>query len=115
MLDWIQSQGGVEQLEQQAKAKAKLIYDYVDSTEFYINQVDFNFRSFINVVIWLKTPDLLNTFCEEAKLAGLINIKGHAQVGGIRISLYNSIPKEAVNKLLNFMEDFRKKYDRRVK
>ena len=109
MLDWIYDKGGVVKLEQEAKLKSNLIYDYIDSNDFYQNNIDVQFRSEINVVFNLKNTDLIAKFIHESKEAHLLNIKGHLAVGGVRVSLYNALPIEGVHLLLSFMEEFRKK------
>ena len=86
--------------------KAKKLYDYIDSEKFYINNVDKGSRSRINIIFRLANDGLTDTFVEDAAEVGLLNLRGHRVVGGIRVSLYNSMPEEAVDCLIDFMKDF---------
>jgi len=107
---WMLRQGGVAAMEQVNIAKAKLIYDYLDSTGFYINSVPAANRSRMNVPFFLKDESLNSKFIAEADAQGLVQLKGHSSVGGMRASIYNAMPIEGVQALVAFMKDFEKKY-----
>ena len=109
VLDWIENQvGGLAEMEKRNNANAAVLYDYLDSEEFYKNPVEKEFRSIMNVTFTSPTPELDKKFCAEAAAAGFVNLKGHRLVGGMRASIYNAMPAEGVAKLVQFMEDFRK-------
>ncbi len=109
VLDWIENQvGGLAEMEKRNNAKAAVLYDYLDSQEFFKNPVEKEFRSIMNVTFTSPTPELDKKFCAEAAAAGFVNLKGHRLVGGMRASIYNAMPAEGVAKLVQFMEDFRK-------
>ena len=109
MCKWIESCGGVDELEKRALKKSGMIYDIIDNSSFYkgivINKED---RSPVNVTFITPNEDLNKKFIEEAKKEGMINLKGHKAMGGIRASLYNAMPMEGVAKLSTFMEKFEK-------
>jgi phosphoserine aminotransferase len=102
--------GGVEAVEQRNIEKAKLLYDLIDSSEFYRSPVDRACRSRMNVPFTLANPDLDETFLKEAKEHGLVQLKGHRSVGGMRASIYNAMPIEGVRALCDFMRDFERRY-----
>jgi phosphoserine aminotransferase len=100
-------QGGVAAIEAQNVAKAKLLYDFLDASDFYENRVDPACRSRMNVPFFLQGRDGLNdAFLAEAKAAGLVQLKGHKSVGGMRASIYNAMPLAGVQALVYFMRDF---------
>ena len=103
---WLKEQGGVEAIEQQNIAKAQLIYNYLDDSDFYRNTVDPSVRSRMNVPFLLKDPALDATFLAEAESAGLLQLRGHKSVGGMRASIYNAMPLEGVQALVDFMKGF---------
>lgn len=107
---WMKRQGGVAAMEQVNIAKAKLMYDYLDSTDFYLNNVPAANRSRMNVPFFLKDDSLNGKFITEADAQGLVQLKGHSSVGGMRASIYNAMPIEGVQALVAFMKDFEKKY-----
>lgn len=107
---WLKRQGGVAAMEQVNIAKAKLMYDYLDSTGFYLNNVPAANRSRMNVPFFLKDESLNSKFIAEADQQGLVQLKGHSSVGGMRASIYNAMPMEGVQALVAFMKDFEKKY-----
>jgi phosphoserine aminotransferase len=107
VLNWMrQKENGIEYFEKSCQRKAKKLYDYIDSEKFYINNVDKGSRSRINIIFRLANDGLTDTFVEDAAEVGLLNLRGHRVVGGIRVSLYNSMPEEAVDCLIDFMKDF---------
>jgi len=110
VLEWLKEQGGVDVMEALNEKKAKLIYDAVDSTDFYIGSAHQASRSVMNVTFNIAKPDLTDTFVNEANKEGLYALKGHRLVGGIRASIYNAMPLEGCEKLVAFMKDFEQRY-----
>ena len=102
--------GGLEEMEKRNNAKAKVLYDYLDSQEFFRNPVNKPDRSIMNVTFTSPNADTDKLFCAKAAEAGFVNLKGHRLVGGMRASIYNAMPAEGVAKLVQFMEDFVKQY-----
>ena len=100
--------GGLAAMQQINEAKAKVLYDYLDSQNFYKNPVEPRYRSTMNVTFTSPDPDTDKKFCAEATAAGLVNLKGHRLVGGMRASIYNAMPPAGIDKLVEFMEAFRK-------
>ena len=86
----------------------KVLYDYLDGQDFFNNPVEHRYRSTMNVTFTSPDPDLDKKFCAEAADAGFVNLKGHRLVGGMRASIYNAMPAEGIDKLVDFMEKFRK-------
>lgn len=109
ILAWVERQGGAEGIGQVNRAKAKALYDFIDGHDFYSNPVAPNARSIMNVPFLLANADLDKQFVAEATAAGLTNLAGHRSVGGMRASIYNAMPREGVDTLIQFMEDFAKK------
>ncbi len=105
---WLKTVGGVEAMEQRNLAKAKLLYDFIDHSDFYVNEVHADNRSIMNVPFQLKNPELDALFLEQADVAGLKALKGHRVVGGMRASIYNAMPLEGVQALVDFMVKFEK-------
>ena len=103
---WLKKQGGVAAMEQKNIAKAKLLYDYLDASDFYENRIDKDCRSRMNVPFFLKNEALNTEFLAAAKARGLLQLKGHKSVGGMRASIYNAMPIEGVQVLVEFMRDF---------
>ncbi|HEV7856929.1 MAG TPA: 3-phosphoserine/phosphohydroxythreonine transaminase [Herminiimonas sp.] len=103
---WMKRQGGVAALEKINIAKAKLMYDYLNSTGFYINNVPVENRSRMNVPFFLKDESLNEKFLAEADKNDLVQLKGHSSVGGMRASIYNAMPIEGVQALVAFMKEF---------
>lgn len=106
IIKWIEKQGGLEEMDKLNKKKADLIYDYLDSTDFYKTYAAKEFRSRMNVTFSTKDESLDKKFIEEASRNGLVNLKGHRDLGGLRASIYNAMPYEGVEKLVDFMKDF---------
>ena len=90
--------------------KAKALYDVIDASDFYANPVEKSSRSWMNVPFTLANPDLDAMFLEQTKEAGLVTLKGHRSVGGMRASIYNAMPEEGVQALIGFMQDFEKRH-----
>lgn len=97
---------GVAALEARNIAKAKLFYDYVDQSSFYVNKVAANCRSRMNIPFFLNDESRNDAFLAGAKQAGLLQLKGHKSVGGMRASIYNAMPIEGVQALVDYMRDF---------
>ncbi len=103
---WLKEKGGLAAIERLNIAKAKLLYDYLDSTEFYHSPVAPENRSRMNVPFTLKDPALDEEFLKGAKARGLMQLKGHRSVGGMRASIYNAMPIEGVQALIEYMQEF---------
>lgn len=108
VLELILSVGGLDEMKRRNEIKSKLLYDYLDSTDFYKTHVDAKDRSMMNVVFRTASDELDAKFVSESKAAGMVNLKGHKQVGGLRASIYNAMPKEGVEYLVEFMKKFEK-------
>jgi phosphoserine aminotransferase len=106
VFEWLLAQGGLAEIEQINIAKAKLLYDYLDQSSFYRNPVRKEDRSRMNVPFRLRDEKLDDTFLKGAKEAGLVELKGHRSVGGMRASIYNAMPVEGVRALIEYMKDF---------
>jgi len=107
---WLKSMGGVEAISIINNRKANKLYDYIDSSDFYSNNINIENRSIMNVPFLLGNEDLNGKFLEASKEAGLLALKGHRSVGGMRASIYNGLPEEAVDALIEFMDVFQKEY-----
>ncbi len=103
---WVAGQGGLEGLAERNRRKAKLLYDYIDGSDFYANRVDARWRSWMNVPFTLADSSLDGRFLEAAEQQGLYGLKGHRAVGGMRASIYNAMPEEGVRALVSFMQEF---------
>lgn len=110
VFDWLQQQGGIDLIEQKNIQKADLIYGYLDSTQFYRSTVAPRYRSRMNVPFLLHDDALNSLFLEQADAAGLRQLKGHKSVGGMRASIYNAMPLEGVQALVDFMKDFERRH-----
>ena len=106
---WLLEKGGLEAMHRENEAKAQVIYDAVDATEFYRGHADADSRSIMNVTFRLPSEELEKKFAVEATAEGLDGLKGHRSVGGIRASIYNALPLVAVEALVAFMKEFEKK------
>ncbi|MBE6598376.1 MAG: 3-phosphoserine/phosphohydroxythreonine transaminase [Ruminococcaceae bacterium] len=107
--EWILSIGGLEEMKKMNEKKANLLYDYLDSQDYYIAPVSKESRSMMNVTFVTGNEELDKKFPKEAEKAGLMNLKGHRSVGGMRASIYNAMPYEGVEALVAFMKDFAEK------
>jgi phosphoserine aminotransferase len=107
---WLKEQGGLASIEKKNIAKAALLYDFIDGSEFYSNNVDKSVRSRMNIPFTLADESLNETFLAESKKANLLTLKGHKLIGGMRASIYNAMPIEGVQALVDFMIKFEKKY-----
>ncbi|GGO82667.1 phosphoserine aminotransferase [Marinobacterium nitratireducens] len=108
VFQWLKRQGGVEAMEAINRRKADKLYGYIDGSDFYANPIDAGSRSWMNVPFTLADSALDKLFLEQADAAGLLNLKGHRSVGGMRASLYNAVPEAAVDALIDFMREFEK-------
>jgi phosphoserine aminotransferase len=107
---WLKQQGGLVEIEKRNIAKAQLLYNFIDNSSFYHNNIDQSVRSRMNIPFALANDELNETFLTESKAAGLLTLKGHKLVGGMRASIYNAMPIEGVQALVDFMSEFEKKY-----
>jgi phosphoserine aminotransferase len=107
---WLIERGGLEAVEQENIRKAALLYDYLDSQDFYSNPVDKPDRSRMNVPFRLRDDSLDKEFLAQSEARGLSQLKGHRSVGGMRASIYNAMPYEGVAALVGFMEEFRRRH-----
>jgi phosphoserine aminotransferase len=110
VFEWIKKQGGVAAMEKVNRAKAALLYDYLDQSEFYHSPVAKDDRSLMNVPFTLRNDALDKAFIQESEAAGLFQLKGHRSVGGMRASIYNAMPVEGVQALVGFMKEFERKH-----
>lgn len=104
--EWILDMGGLNAMKAYNEKKCAVLYDYLDSQDYYIAPVQKEFRSMMNVTFVTGNPDLDKKFAKEAGEAGLKNVKGHRSVGGMRASIYNAMPIEGVEALVKFMKEF---------
>ena len=103
---WLKKMGGLEVMKQRNEEKAKLLYDFLDQSKIFKGTVVPEDRSLMNVPFVTGDKDMDAKFVKEAKEAGLVNLKGHRTVGGMRASIYNAMPKEGVEALVAFMKKF---------
>lgn len=106
VFDWIKSQGGLAEIEKRNIEKANIIYNFLDQSELFKATVEKKDRSLMNVCFVLPSAELDSKFIKEAQKLGFVNLKGHRSVGGMRASIYNAMPKEGVQKLVDFMKKF---------
>ncbi|MFZ9137292.1 MAG: 3-phosphoserine/phosphohydroxythreonine transaminase [Hylemonella sp.] len=106
VFQWLKRQGGMHAMEARNVAKSQLLYQAIDSSQLYVNQVAANCRSRMNVPFFLRDEALNEAFLAAAKAAGLLQLKGHKSLGGMRASIYNAMPIEGVQALVDFMRDF---------
>jgi len=107
---WLKDLGGLDTMAVINERKAETLYAAIDGSDFYQNPVEPQCRSWMNVPFTLADPELDATFLSEAKEAGLVTLKGHRSVGGMRASIYNAMPEEGVQALVSFMAAFERKY-----
>ncbi|MDD1781762.1 3-phosphoserine/phosphohydroxythreonine transaminase [Enterovibrio sp. ZSDZ35] len=103
---WLKEQGGVEAMQKKNEEKAALLYDFIDSSSFYVNNIHPDNRSLMNVPFQLANPELDEKFLAESDALGLKALKGHRDVGGMRASIYNAMSLEGVQALVGFMKEF---------
>ncbi|HYE65463.1 MAG TPA: 3-phosphoserine/phosphohydroxythreonine transaminase [Pyrinomonadaceae bacterium] len=107
--EWLKEKGGLAAMLRENEAKAKILYDAIDATDYYRGHADTDSRSLMNVTFRLPSEELEKKFAQEATAAGLDGLKGHRSVGGIRASIYNAFPREGVEALVSFMKEFERK------
>ncbi|YCH19990.1 3-phosphoserine/phosphohydroxythreonine transaminase [Pseudomonas sp. D1-3] len=110
VFEWLKEQGGVAAMEQRNKAKKDLLYKAIDASEFYSNPIAKNARSWMNVPFRLADERLDKPFLAGADARGLLNLKGHRSVGGMRASIYNAVGVDAVEALVAYMAEFEKEH-----
>jgi phosphoserine aminotransferase len=103
---WLKKQGGLAAMKERNEKKAKILYDFLDESKLFKGTVEKNSRSLMNVPFVTGDADLDAKFIKEATEAGFVNLKGHRSVGGMRASIYNAMPIEGVEKLVEFMKKF---------
>ena len=108
-LAWVREQGGVEAMARRAEAKAALLYDRIDGSDFYRGTAEPDSRSLMNVTFRLPSEELERRFLAEAERRDLVGLKGHRSVGGLRASLYNAMPIEGVERLAELMEELERR------
>jgi phosphoserine aminotransferase len=107
VLEWIKSEfGGLDGMKAHNEKKAAILYDYLDSSKLFKPTADKAYRSMMNVTFVTGSDDTDKRFCSEAAKRGFVNLKGHRSVGGMRASIYNAMPIEGVEKLVEFMKEF---------
>lgn len=106
---WIKKLGGLSKMKEMNEAKAKILYDFLDSSKLFKGTVVKEDRSLMNVPFVIGNEEMEAKFIKEATAEGLISLKGHRTVGGMRASIYNAMPIEGVKKLVAFMKDFESK------
>ena len=107
---WLQREGGLVEMGRRNDEKAKKLYAYIDASGFYSNPIDPAARSRMNVPFRLADEKLDDAFLKESEAAGLMALKGHRSVGGMRASIYNAMPLQGVEALIDFMGEFQKRY-----
>jgi len=110
VLEWIEDEGGVEEMGRRNERKAGALYAAIDASDFYANPVRADCRSWMNAPFTLAAEGLDERFLAGAAAAGLVNLKGHRLVGGMRASLYNAIPEPAVDALVEYMREFERRH-----
>ena len=106
VFQWLKAQGGLSAIETINRRKADKLYNFIDASSFYANPVEVASRSLMNVPFTLANSDLDKQFLAESEAAGMLNLKGHRSVGGMRASIYNAVPEAAIDALIDFMRDF---------
>ncbi len=106
VFDWIKNSGGVKAIAAINQRKAQKLYEFIDASELYSNSIKKSERSWMNVTFALKNNELDAKFLEESKQAGLLSLKGHKAFGGMRASIYNAMPEEGIDALIDFLEKF---------
>lgn len=110
VFQWLKRQGGIQQIQAANIAKAQALYSFLDASGFYLSPVQPQSRSRMNVPFFLRNELLNDTFLAEAQANNLLQLKGHKSVGGMRASIYNAVPMQAVQELISFMEDFERRH-----
>ena len=106
VFEWLKEVGGVAGIQKINRQKAEILYGYIDDSEFYQNHIEPEFRSLMNIPFWLTDETLNTEFLKQAEAQGLMALKGHRIVGGMRASIYNAMPLAGIQALVAFMKDF---------
>jgi len=109
VLEWIKEQGGLKQIHETNLLKAKLLYDFIDQSPLFSSPVEIDSRSLMNIPFSTSSEEINKQFLAEASANGFVNLEGHRSVGGMRASIYNAMPVEGIEKLVQFMSNFEKK------
>ncbi|MDR2908797.1 MAG: aminotransferase class V-fold PLP-dependent enzyme, partial [Oscillospiraceae bacterium] len=109
VLEWIEATGGLVAMEKRNREKAAILYDYLDGSSFYKTGIVKEDRSIMNVTFRTGDDELDAKFAKESAAAGMSNLKGHRDAGGMRASIYNAMPKEGIETLVAFMKEFENK------
>lgn len=107
---WLKKEGGLSTIAVRNQRKSKKLYNAIDKSSFYYNDIDHKYRSRMNIVFRLVDENLNSLFLKKARENGLANLKGHRLVGGMRASIYNAMPETGIDSLIDFMNFFEKKY-----
>jgi phosphoserine aminotransferase len=110
VFEWLIAEGGVTEMARRNTRKAKMVYDTLDASAFYRTQVDPSARSKMNIPFYLPEERLYDPFLRGAAEAGLLNLKGHKAVGGLRASLYNAMPVAGAERLVDYLKAFEKEH-----
>ena len=110
VFQWLKQLGGLAKMEEINIAKAKILYDYLDQSRFFHNPVAREDRSRMNVPFTLKDEKLDDEFLKGAVKRGMVQLKGHRSVGGMRASIYNAMPVDGVRELVSYMKAFEQKH-----
>lgn len=110
VLKHLKAMGGMKAVEEHNHAKARILYDFLDATSFYSNTIAREDRSLMNVPFWLKDEALDDVFLKGAQQRGMVQLKGHRSVGGMRASIYNAMPIEGVKALVEYMKEFEREH-----
>jgi phosphoserine aminotransferase len=106
VFQWLQQQGGIEAMARRNQQKAALLYDFIDASSLFSNPIRRQDRSLMNVPFTLADTALDAAFLAGAEARGMVQLKGHRTVGGMRASLYNAMPLEGVRQLVDYMREF---------
>ncbi|HDR6318012.1 TPA: 3-phosphoserine/phosphohydroxythreonine transaminase [Bacillus thuringiensis] len=106
VLEWLKEQGGVSAIEEQNRMKSSLLYNFLDESKLFTSPVDPTYRSLMNIPFTTPSEELNNEFLQKTKERGLVTLKGHRSVGGMRASIYNAMPVHGVQQLVNYMKEF---------
>ncbi|WP_339778414.1 3-phosphoserine/phosphohydroxythreonine transaminase [uncultured Methylophaga sp.] len=110
VFQWLKKNGGLEGMAEINQRKAAKLYAAIDGSDFYANPVDIRYRSWMNIPFTLANSDLDKQFVVDAAREGLLTLKGHRDLGGMRASIYNAMPESGVDKLIEFMSEFERRF-----
>ena len=110
VFQWLKGLGGLKKMAELNSAKAQVLYEFLDQTEFYYSPVEKGDRSLMNVPFRLRNESLNDEFLKQAKERGMVELKGHRSVGGMRASIYNAMPIDGVKALVGFMREFQTRH-----